>query len=321
LKTIAGKTNKQSHCFLIQLFVFSLLSPRAQEKMARYLVDVFGDALVTQPLKTHPIDDNCPLPSPTDLKSKILIKNKKRHHHTSPTANNLSGQQSIRKTDSIVTTTSDLSIGTNTGSSSTNQFNDNLQRKQAVLNEIRNDGQTNEVVDAQSINGTNLLADDEENSSDEEEILTASGSIVNENLIPDPAINSDIVIESKAIKAMSDLVHYIVPVSFTTFAEAEKRNRSYEISSFAEDKAQNFIRDYGKEFLAYNQRQLSRIYPRGTRFDSSNYNPYLFWPAGCQMVALNYQTLGRKLNQTCFSSSIISLFRYVHASEFRFIFL
>lgn len=43
----------------------------------------------------------------------------------------------------------------------------------------------------------------------------------------------------------------------------------------------------------YNKNQLSRIYPKGTRVDSSNYMPQLFWNVGCQMVALNFQTLGQ----------------------------
>lgn len=34
----------------------------------------------------------------------------------------------------------------------------------------------------------------------------------------------------------------------------------------------------------------SRIYPKGSRIDSSNYDPAVCWVAGCQMVALNYQT-------------------------------
>lgn len=42
----------------------------------------------------------------------------------------------------------------------------------------------------------------------------------------------------------------------------------------------------------YNKRQMSRIYPKGTRMDSSNYMPQMFWNAGCQMVALNFQTMG-----------------------------
>lgn len=44
---------------------------------------------------------------------------------------------------------------------------------------------------------------------------------------------------------------------------------------------------------------MSRIYPKGGRVDSSNYMPQIFWNAGCQMVALNFQTpdLAMQLNQ------------------------
>ncbi|KTF90120.1 hypothetical protein cypCar_00040164, partial [Cyprinus carpio] len=50
---------------------------------------------------------------------------------------------------------------------------------------------------------------------------------------------------------------------------------------------------------SYNKRQMSRIYPKGGRVDSSNYMPQIFWNAGCQMVSLNFQTpdLGMQLNQ------------------------
>lgn len=43
---------------------------------------------------------------------------------------------------------------------------------------------------------------------------------------------------------------------------------------------------------SYNKRQMSRIYPKGGRVDSSNYMPQIFWNAGCQMVSLNFQTPG-----------------------------
>lgn len=276
--------------------------------MAKYLVDILGDSLLTQPLKTHPIEDNCALPSPVDLKYKILIKNKKRHHHATSKTNLPTDQQLLRKGEPLVPTYSEQNPPI---SSSPSQSTDPSQRKQMVLNEIRNDNLANDF-DLRSSNdnqANDTLIEDDDNTSDEEDILATTGNGLETNDLIAPAsptgitnlespttttypINSDGMIESKATQAMSDLVHYIVPVSFTNFIDAEKRNRSYEISSFAEEKAQNLIRDYAKEFVAYNQRQLSRIYPRGTRFDSSNYNPYQFWPAGCQMVALNYQTLG-----------------------------
>ncbi|CAF4067762.1 unnamed protein product, partial [Rotaria sp. Silwood1] len=72
--------------------------PRTQAKMAQYLVDVFGDTLIRQPLKTHPIIENSPLPSPNDLKYKILIKNKKLHQNTNLNINNnYSGQTHFKK--------------------------------------------------------------------------------------------------------------------------------------------------------------------------------------------------------------------------------
>ena len=40
----------------------------------------------------------------------------------------------------------------------------------------------------------------------------------------------------------------------------------------------------------YSSQQLSRVYPKGSRVDSSNYDPQPMWNAGSQMVALNFQT-------------------------------
>lgn len=35
-----------------------------------------------------------------------------------------------------------------------------------------------------------------------------------------------------------------------------------------------------------------RTYPKGSRVDSSNYNPQTMWNAGIQMVAINFQKPG-----------------------------
>ena len=71
------------------------------------------------------------------------------------------------------------------------------------------------------------------------------------------------------------------------------------MSSFAENTALGYLKSQAIEFVNYNKRQLSRIYPKGTRADSSNFLPQIFWNAGCQMVALNFQTsdLPMQLNQ------------------------
>ena len=41
--------------------------------------------------------------------------------------------------------------------------------------------------------------------------------------------------------------------------------------------------------LACTERQFVRTYPKGTRFDSSNYDPMPMWRCGVQMVSLNFQ--------------------------------
>uniref|UniRef100_A0A4X1UKX8 1-phosphatidylinositol 4,5-bisphosphate phosphodiesterase n=1 Tax=Sus scrofa TaxID=9823 RepID=A0A4X1UKX8_PIG len=97
--------------------------------------------------------------------------------------------------------------------------------------------------------------------------------------------------EAMATEEMSNLVNYIQPVKFESFEISKKRNRSFEMSSFVETKGLEQLTKSPVEFVEYNKMQLSRIYPKGTRVDSSNYMPQLFWNAGCQMVALNFQTV------------------------------
>uniref|UniRef100_A0A8C7X6E0 Phosphoinositide phospholipase C n=1 Tax=Oryzias sinensis TaxID=183150 RepID=A0A8C7X6E0_9TELE len=97
--------------------------------------------------------------------------------------------------------------------------------------------------------------------------------------------------EAFATEEMSNLVLYIQPVKFYSFETSKKINRSYQMSSFVETKALEQLTKCPVEFVEYNKLQLSRIYPKGTRVDSSNYNPQLFWNAGCQLVALNFQTV------------------------------
>jgi hypothetical protein len=89
---------------------------------------------------------------------------------------------------------------------------------------------------------------------------------------------------------LSSRVNYAQPIKFPGFAKAEERNIHYHMSSFSENVALQHLRQNPIEFVNYNKRQMSRIYPKGGRVDSSNYMPQIFWNAGCQMVSLNFQT-------------------------------
>jgi phosphatidylinositol phospholipase C, beta len=45
------------------------------------------------------------------------------------------------------------------------------------------------------------------------------------------------------------------------------------MSSFAENHGLNMIKTNGIDLVNYNKKQMSRIYPKGARVDSSNYMP------------------------------------------------
>uniref|UniRef100_A0A8C4SCY6 Phosphoinositide phospholipase C n=1 Tax=Erpetoichthys calabaricus TaxID=27687 RepID=A0A8C4SCY6_ERPCA len=89
---------------------------------------------------------------------------------------------------------------------------------------------------------------------------------------------------------LSEVVIYCRSVHFPGFDNAKKNQTSFDISSFVESKALKLVQDSANDFITHNMRQLSRIYPAGKRTDSSNYNPVDLWIAGCQIVALNFQT-------------------------------
>ncbi|KHJ94135.1 Phosphatidylinositol-specific phospholipase C, Y domain protein [Oesophagostomum dentatum] len=89
---------------------------------------------------------------------------------------------------------------------------------------------------------------------------------------------------------LSSLINYTHPVKFSGFDVAESNNLHYHMSSFSESTGLGYLKQCAPEFVNYNKRQLSRIYPKGARVDSSNFLPQVFWNAGCQMVALNFQT-------------------------------
>lgn len=190
-----------------------------QTVMARHLVQILGDTLLTCPLGGQEPQQ---LPSPQELKGKILLKAKK--------------------------------IGGLVG--------------------CLDDTLTDEVSDEEDLpNG------DPDCSSTE-----------------DPPAEKKSSKKSKLSRELSDLVLYCKSVHFHGFDQARSHAKCYEMSSFSESKAKKLAKEAGTDFVQYNTRQLSRIYPSGLRTDSSNYNPQEMWSVGCQMVALNFQTAGLEMD-------------------------
>jgi len=90
-------------------------------------------------------------------------------------------------------------------------------------------------------------------------------------------------------KELSDLIH-LKTVKFPGFTDYRTKNKPWEMSSFSEGKIAKFLSKSPTEYVEYNTKQISRIYPKGSRVNSSNYDPVPSWNCGAQIVALNYQT-------------------------------
>ncbi|XP_039497507.1 1-phosphatidylinositol 4,5-bisphosphate phosphodiesterase classes I and II isoform X2 [Drosophila santomea] len=292
LEAIAESAFKTSEYPVILSFE-NHCNPRQQAKIANYCREIFGDMLLDKPLDSHPLEPNMDLPPPAMLRRKIIIKNKKKHHHHhhhhhhkkpaqvgTPAANNklttansvdAKAAQQVALTaaqeDGGVTRSTangDVATGTGTGSGHA-----------PPLQQIRQSSKDS------------TGSSDSDSSSEDESLPNTTPNLPSGNEPPPEKAQK----ETEAGAEISALVNYVQPIHFSSFENAEKKNRCYEMSSFDEKQATTLLKERPIEFVNYNKHQLSRVYPAGTRFDSSNFMPQLFWNAGCQLVALNFQTL------------------------------
>ncbi|XP_045479172.1 1-phosphatidylinositol 4,5-bisphosphate phosphodiesterase classes I and II isoform X2 [Harmonia axyridis] len=259
LEAIADSAFKTSDYPVILSFE-NHCNPKQQAKIANYCREIFGDMLLDAPLDAFKVEPGIPLPPPSALKRKIIIKNKKKHHHHHHKKNTPEVQSPPPEAPSSnpeIEATGNGSIARHPP----------LQTRQS----------------SKESTGT-----EDEGSTSEEE-----NESVNEPIEPTEIkeAGGKKQSETEAVAEISALVNYVQPVHFSSFENAKKKNRCYEMSSFDERQATSLLKEYPVQFVNYNKHQLSRVYPVGTRFDSSNFMPQVFWNAGCQLVALNYQTL------------------------------
>ncbi|XP_051000336.1 1-phosphatidylinositol 4,5-bisphosphate phosphodiesterase beta-2 [Acomys russatus] len=255
IEAIAESAFKTSPYPVILSFENHVDSPRQQAKMAEYCRTMFGETLLTEPLENFPLKPGVSLPSPEDLRGKILIKNKKNQFSRPASPSKKPGGVAEDSCPSSVPVEEDTGVWT---------AEDRAEVEEVVVEEEE---------------------EEESGNLDEEEIKKMQSDEGTAGL------------EVTAYEEMSSLVNYIQPTKFISFEFSAQKNRSYVISSFTELKAYELLSKASMQFVDYNKRQMSRVYPKGTRMDSSNYMPQMFWNAGCQMVALNFQTMDLPMQQ------------------------
>ncbi|RMX53878.1 hypothetical protein pdam_00018631 [Pocillopora damicornis] len=147
-----------------------------------------------------------------------------------------------------------------------------LLRKIVIKNKKRPSKREEVGVDVEKtpIDTTAVISSDTKVEKVDGEITENGGSVINEEDVS-KADQEEVAPEVE----LSALVNYIQPVHFKSFETSEKLNRSYEMSSFVENNATALLKESPVEFVNYNKRQLSRIYPSGTRVGSANYMPQI----------------------------------------------
>uniref|UniRef100_A0AAR5PRC1 1-phosphatidylinositol 4,5-bisphosphate phosphodiesterase n=1 Tax=Dendroctonus ponderosae TaxID=77166 RepID=A0AAR5PRC1_DENPD len=286
LEAIAESAFKTSD-YPVMLSFENHCNPRQQAKIANYCREIFGEMLLDAPIENHPLKDKQPLPPPSMLHRKIIIKNKKKHHrHRKELEESDSGIENQNCTDQALKTVIEHPEENSTDQEPEGPEGANGSKPTGngvILHHppsLQNRQASNESA---STNGSSTDADEEPEVMEGEIPLNKSTDRGDDGKAPTG--------ESEAGAEISALVNYVQPVHFVSFDESENRKRYYEMSSFDERQATLLLKEYPTDFVDYNKKQLSRVYPAGTRFDSSNFMPQVFWNAGCQLVALNFQTL------------------------------
>ncbi|XP_064153856.1 1-phosphatidylinositol 4,5-bisphosphate phosphodiesterase eta-2a [Anguilla rostrata] len=309
-----------------------------QKKMAQYLMEVLGDKL---DLSTVNMDESGLLPSPEGLKGKILVKGKKLPSNIDEDAEegDVSDEDSADEMeDDCKLMNGDTSMNRKQVENVAKKKLDSLMKESKIRDREDPDSFTiaalppsgklhDPALKGKSEDGTDTA--DEANPNTNKRVgrsfmgsfskrkkktakLKKTSSLEDTDTDQEssssaskaPLHHSRKKKTMKLSRALSDLVKYTKSVGVHDI-EAQASACSWQVSSFSETKAHQTMQQKPAQFIHFNQRQLSRIYPSSYRVDSSNFNPQPFWNSGCHLVALNYQSEGRvlQLNRAKFYSN------------------
>ncbi|XP_012818898.1 1-phosphatidylinositol 4,5-bisphosphate phosphodiesterase eta-1 isoform X4 [Xenopus tropicalis] len=287
-----------------------------QRKIAQYMKDIFGDKL---DLSSVPLGESKQLPSPQNLKGKILVKGKKLPYDLADDAEEgeVSDEDSADEIEEECKLTQCFSNGT-----TEHQVESFIRKK---LESLLKESQIRDKEDPDSFTvkallkatheGLNVNLKQNDDTKDCGKSKRSSvGSIAKHKKASKSRSKSCSTSDDedsspkettaqahrlgrrrktmKLCRALSDLVVYTNSVAAQDIVDD---GTSGNVLSFSETRAHQVVQHKSEQLMLYNQKQLTRIYPSAYRIDSSNFNPVAYWNAGIQLVALNYQTEGRMM--------------------------
>ncbi|RYN95779.1 hypothetical protein AA0119_g8357 [Alternaria tenuissima] len=265
-------------------------SPIQQSAMVKIMMQEFGDKLVLQPLDF----DSQSLPTPEELKYRILIKVKRAAGDEIDTRA-LMGEITSRRQRSFSSPWSRPVM-----------LNDKLVPDSPLLSSppSMSPPERSQSFWATPRTSNNTLptsaAVSSAEDSDSPNATTAeTAEIVDDRRKPKKTKTSNIT------KELGNLGVYTRGVKFTDFGsiDANTFNHVFSINERAFEKLTKPGAREKHLLEAHNMRCLMRVYPHAFRINSSNFDPLKFWRRGVQMAALNWQTydLGQQLNEAMFA--------------------
>ncbi|XP_034556247.1 1-phosphatidylinositol 4,5-bisphosphate phosphodiesterase eta-1 [Notolabrus celidotus] len=302
--------------FPVILSIENHCSIQQQKKIAQYLREIFGDKLDVGDVLSR---ESKTLPSPQSLQGKILIKGKRLPAYLSADAE----EGEVSDDDSADEIEDDFKLKSSNGNGNP-QVESHIRKK---LDSLRKESRIGDKEDTDSFSIRALLRATHQGlqknlrqsskgvlkkSQSRSFITTLKQKRHSKSRLTCQSVEKEDDSQErsgrecggqfyrggrkrKTMKLSRDLSNLVVFTNSVASQECLNEGTPGDVLSFSETRAQSLVNHKTEQFLAFNQRQLSRIYPSAYRIDSSNFNPQFYWNVGCQLVALNYQTEGRMM--------------------------
>ncbi|KAI5210965.1 PLC-like phosphodiesterase [Aureobasidium subglaciale] len=258
-------------------------NPDQQLHMVNIMKLYFGDTLLTTPL----VENASVLPSPEELKNKILIKVKAASQQYG--TQEFADSASARRQRSF--------------SSPFSRAADNSIPPSPLQNAVNGDGLASRPSNTWPVlrgsSSAQSTAPSTSSSSEDSDSTPASVESKKKNSSNSSKKTSNIV------PALGALGVYACGIKYSDFSAQEAKTYNH-IYSFAENTFDRISRDpeVKSQLEKHNSRYLMRVYPAAIRIDSSNFNPLQSWKRGVQMAALNWQTydIHLQMNEAMFAA-------------------